>query len=264
VKLVLSLVQMNCRDGMVEANLAHATEAVREAAGRGSDIVLLPELWASGYDLEYAAQHAAPLGEGAFARSAELASRFRVWLAGSLLERGQDGSYYNTAAIWDSSGALRGVYRKIHLFRPMSEDKYLAAGDRMSLVESPWGSLAIAICYDLRFPEMFRQYAVAGAGLTLVPAQWPRVRVSHWQILLRARAIEDQMFIAGCNRVGAQGEALFGGRSAVIGPWGEVLTEGGEEEEVLTAEVDLDQVERARRKLPILLDRRPELYGPLA
>ncbi|HEY63405.1 MAG TPA: carbon-nitrogen family hydrolase [Caldilineae bacterium] len=254
---------MACPEGEQEANLARAAEGVREAAGRGTDLVVLPELWASGYDLAHADRYAASLNQGAFAYSAGLARDHKIWLTGSLLERGDDGAYYNTAVLWDPDGAIRAMYRKVHLFRLMDEDRYLRPGDQALVFELPWGRTALAICYDLRFPELFRRYALSGAVLTIVPAQWPRTRVAHWQVLLRARAIENQMFVIGCNRVGSHEEFTFGGRSAVVDPWGEVLVEGDEEAAVLTAELDMTKVARARRKIPVFEDRRPEVYGGL-
>ncbi|MCD6289962.1 MAG: carbon-nitrogen family hydrolase [Anaerolineae bacterium] len=251
---------MDCREGEPDANMEHVASAMREAVGRGSDLVLLPELWASGYDLPHASQYAARLSDGAFAWSAALARQHHTWLAGSLLELGDDGAYYNTATLWDPDGTLRAIYRKAHLFRPMEEDRYLTPGDEIRTFDLPWGRTALAICYDLRFPELFRRYAVDGVVLTLIPAQWPRTRVVHWQTLLRARAIENLMFVAGCNRVGGEPGTLFGGASAFISPWGDILTVGDDKSAVLTAELDLTQVERARRKITVLQDRRPELY----
>ncbi len=261
MKLTISLIQMDCKEGEPEANFAHAEAGIREAAGRASDLVLLPELWASGYDLAHAARYASRLEEGAFARTAAMARRYCVWVTGSLLELGEDGAYYNTACLWDPTGKLRGVYRKTHLFRLMQEDRYLSPGQDMDVFDLPWGRVALAICYDLRFPELFRRYALAGAVLTLIPSEWPHPRMAHWQTLLRARAIENQMFIAGCNRAGVQGDTVFGGRSAIIDPWGTALVEGAEEAAVLTAELDLARVDQVRQEVPVWRDRRSDLYG---
>jgi omega-amidase len=118
----------------------------------------------------------------------------------------------------------------------------------------------MTICYDLRFPELFRRYALAGARLILVPAEWPHPRRAHWQTLLRARAIENQCFVAACNRVGITGNSTFFGASAVIDPWGEALVEGGETELILTATIDLSLVDTVRKRIPVFEDRRPELY----
>jgi len=143
----------------------------------------------------------------------------------------------------------------------MDEEKWLAPGEKLELVESDWGLTGLGVCYDLRFPELFRHYALRGARLVLLPAEWPARRAYHWQTLLRARAIENQMFLAGCNRVGESKGEVFGGGSAVIDPWGEAVVEGGSAETLLTAEIDLDQVDTVRSRIPVFKDRRPEIYG---
>jgi predicted amidohydrolase len=142
----------------------------------------------------------------------------------------------------------------------MAEDHFLVPGDRLALAESPWGTAGLAICYDLRFPEQFRAYALAGARLALLCAEWPNPRLAHWQTLLRARAIENQFFVVACNRVGSSAGTSFFGHSCVIDPWGEVLAEGGDGEELVTAVLDLHRVEEARARIAALADRRPEVY----
>lgn len=263
--LTVTLVQMDCRLGDPEGNFARAEQFVREAARRGSDLVLLPELWSTAYDLEHAAQHASPLARspeepGWFGRFAAMARSHRVWLAGSLLEA-RNGRFYNTLAVYAPDGTLAGAYSKIHLFRLMEEDVYLAAGERPATLETPWGLMGLSICYDLRFPELSRRYALEGARVILVPAEWPHPRRMHWRTLLRARAIENQCYVVACNRVGTTRDTTFFGASAVIDPWGETLIEGGEVETLLTVGLDPDAVQTVRQRIPIFEDRRPELYG---
>jgi predicted amidohydrolase len=237
---------------------------VAEAAQRGSDLVLLPELWSTAYALDRAAELSSPLAAnpadgGWFGRVGALAHAHKIWLGGSLLEA-RNGGHYNCFALYDPDGCLRAAYRKTHLFRLMDEEKYLGAGEETVLLDAPWGQTGLAICYDLRFPELFRRYALAGARLILLPAEWPHPRREHWRTLLRARAIENQCFVAACNRVGTTGSNTFIGASALIDPWGETLIEGGEAEMVLTGTLDLAQVDAVRRRIPIFADRRPELY----
>ena len=261
--LTISLIQMDIRAGQPDVNLAHARNWVAQAAEAGVGMVILPELWGSGYDLAHAAQHADELGAGLFAEMGALARTHGIYLAGSLLERQSEG-YFNTAILYDPKGVLRGHYRKTHLFRLMDEHQYLQAGEAMPVFDLPWGRTALAVCYDLRFPELFRRFAREGAALVVIPAQWPARRVEHWQILLRARAIENQMIVAGCNRVGRDGEdgAPFGGHSAVYDAWGRAVVEGNHDEEtVLTGTVDLSVVAQARSFIPAFEDRRADLYG---
>lgn len=268
--LTISLVQMDCELGAPAVNFAHAEALIAQAARAGRDrsqhrLVVLPELWTTAYDLENSATHATAVaqhagGSGWFGQFAELARNHDIWLTGSLLEAGAGGQYYNCMALYSPEGELAGLYRKIHLFRLMQEDVYLGAGDSPALLNLPWGQTGLAICYDLRFPELFRSYALQGAKLIIVPAEWPHPRREHWRTLLRARAIENQCFVAGCNRIGSSKETGFFGSSSVIDPWGEVLGEAGETEMVMNVTIDLDLVDDVRQRIPIFADRRPELY----
>ena len=263
-EFTLTLVQMDCLFGDPARNFERAGAFVADAAGRGSDLVVLPELWSTAYDLDNAGAYASPLAAcaeepGWFGRFAALARDHRVWLTGSLLEsRGEQ--FYNTMALYSPEGTLAASYSKMHLFRLMKEEQYLAPGEAGVLHELPWGCAGLAICYDLRFPELFRRYALEGARLLILPAEWPHPRRMHWRTLLRSRAIENQCFVAACNRVGTTEGVTFFGSSAVIDPWGETLIEGGETEALLTVRIDLDDVEATRAKIPIFADRRPELY----
>jgi len=258
-ELTIALGQMDVRPGEPEDNLARAEALVARARQAHADLMLLPELWLSGYDLERAAKWAAPLGEGGFARMAALAREHQLYLAGSLLERHSDG-VSNTAVLYGPDGSLLGAYRKVHLFRLMEEHRYLSPGDRAVLCPTPWGPVGLAICYDLRFPELFRVMALAGAVLFLIPAQWPVRRIEAWSLLARARAVENELFVATCNRTGVEGEVVFPGRSAVVDPWGRVLVEGDDREGLLVARADLREVRKARRYLTVYQDRRPEAY----
>jgi len=262
MKLILSLGQMDVKLGEPEANFERAAEWTQEAAHRGSQLVLFPELWSTAYALEDWRQLAAEIDSeaGMFARVAGLARQHRIAVGGSLLEK-KDGRAYNTFALYGPEGHLQAAYSKVHLFRLMDEDRWLAPGDRLRLVETDWGLTGLGICYDLRFPEMFRRYALGGARLVLLPSEWPSRRSAHWQVLLRARAIENQMFMAAVNRVGESKGEHFGGQSAVIDPWGEAVVEGGSQDVLLTAEIDLDQVDEVRRRIPVFEDRRPDVYG---
>lgn len=260
MRLVVSIAQMDIALGDPKANLAKARQMVAEAKHRGSEVILLPELWATGYDLKNAARHATATEEGTFAAVARLAEENGIYVIGSLLSE-RDGRCYNTATIFSPQGELVGRYDKAHLFRLMGEDRYLAAGTAAPVFELPWAKAALAICYDLRFPELFRRYALLGAKVIFIPAEWPCRRIEHWRTLLQARAIENQCFIVACNRVGESKGERFCGRSAVYDPWGEPAVEGGKEEILLTTEIDLDLVNEVRRRIPVFEDRREELYS---
>lgn len=259
--LTISLAQIDVQLGRPGENLAAMQAVVAEAASRGSDVVVLPELWSTGYDLANADRHATALDQGMFAAMAAAARQHRVAVVGSCLARLGSERYGNSAAYFRPDGQLAAAYNKIHLFGLMDEDQYLWPGSSPESVTLEWGTAGLAICYDLRFPELFRAYALSGASLVFIPAEWPQPRLAHWRTLLRARAIENQLFIVACNRVGQSGDAQFFGHSTIVDPWGETVVEGGEEQTLLTATIELDLVSQVRARMPVLADRRPQAYG---
>ncbi len=261
MKLSISLGQIDVKLGEPHSNLTAVQTMTAEAARRGSDIIVFPELWSTGYDLEHGARYATPTDAGMFATVAALAKEHHISILGSCLSDLGNGRIGNTAVYFDKSGHPLGSYSKTHLFRLMDEDRYLSPGDGRTLVKTEWGLMGLAICYDLRFPELFRAYALAGAQLVFLPSEWPHPRLAHWQTLLRARAIENQMFLVACNRVGHSQGTDFFGHSCMIDPWGEVVVEGGEGEMLLTAMIDLARVNDVRAKIPIFKDRRPDVYA---
>jgi predicted amidohydrolase len=142
----------------------------------------------------------------------------------------------------------------------MDEDRWLTAGKQIDLAEFPLGKVGLSICYDLRFPEQFRSYAMAGARLILLPSEWPAVRIEHFRILVRARAIENQIAFAATNCTGVSHGEPFGGCSLLVDAWGETAAEAGSQPGVVTGEIDLELTELIRQKMDVLSDRRPEIY----
>ena len=258
-QIQISLAQMSFSFGQESENFSHAETWIRKASLDGSDIVLLPELWASGYDLENWREYAKTLDDGYFLQLSNLAQRYHICIGSSLLEE-KDGKAYNTFVLYGENGKEMGVYRKIHRFRLLEEEKWLGAGDRLTLASTPWGPIGLAICYDLRFPEMFRPYAIAGCQLVLIVAEWPERRISHWVKLLQARAIENQMYIAGVNKVGFSQGVKLGGNSMVVDPWGNPVISGDDSEILLTTVINLKEVEKARAHIPVFQDRRTDVY----
>lgn len=259
MELTLALAQFDLTFGEPLANLARVEEFTAAAAAQGAQLLVLPELWSTGYDLTRAEEHATDVDEGVFAAVGKLAGGYGLHVVGSALSR-MAGGVGNTLTWHTAEGERVATYSKLHLFRLMDEEKYLKAGQEPLMVETPWGRAGVAICYDLRFPELFRGYALNGAQMLLLPSEWPHPRLSHWRTLLRARAIENQMYVVACNRVGSVGETVFCGHSAIIDPWGEAVAEGGEKEELLLATIDLALVAEVRQRIPIFEDRRPECY----
>ncbi len=259
MKLTISLAQMDIELGDPAVNLDKAAAWTAEAARRGSDVVVFPEMWTTGCDWPNIDRLAASQAEVIRAVAA-LAKKHHIWLNGSMLALDETGQPTNTSILFDPQGEQAGLYRKIHLFGVMDEDQYLAPGQSLTTVETPWGQSGLAICYDLRFAEMFRSYALKGVNMVYLPAEWPHPRLAHWQTLLRARAIENQMYMVAVNRVGNDGTYDFFGHSAIIDPWGNTVVEAGETEVLLTAAIDTDTVTTVRQKIPVFRDRRPDLY----
>jgi predicted amidohydrolase len=143
----------------------------------------------------------------------------------------------------------------------MEEEKFLTSGDQIGSLDIEGIPAGVMICYDIRFPELARTLALAGAQILFVPAEWPHPRLHHWRTLLMARAIENQMFVVACNRVGISGKTEFFGHSMIIDPWGEIIAEGGEQEEIISASLQMSDVKQVRNKIPVFDDRRPEIYS---
>lgn len=255
----VALVQMEIALGDPEANFSRAERWIAQAASQGAQLVLLPELWATGYALPQAEALADPLGEGVFATMSRWAETYGVVLGGSHLEETFKG-VHNTFALYGSDGFLWAAYRKIHLFAPLGERLYLLAGDQIEVVQLPWCAAGMAVCYDLRFPEMFRLQAVDGARVFLLVAEWPQQRMDHWHMLLRARAVENQAFVLAVNRVGKDHKYTYVGGSSVIGPDGRLKRRLGADPGLLIEDIDLAEVDQARAKFSPVRERRPEVY----
>jgi omega-amidase len=257
--ITIALAQMGVALGDPAANLKKADEWAAAAARCGAEMLVLPELWTTGGDWKNVKALSARQEE-VVETVGGLAQSHGLWLNGSLLVLNEAGQPTNTSILFDPQGRTVGIYRKIHLFGLMGEDQYLASGQQLAVGQTPWGPAGLAICYDLRFPEMFRVYALAGVSLVYLPAAWPHSRLNHWRTLLRARAIENQMYMVGVNQAGSDGQYEYAGHSAIIDPWGEAVVEAGGAEMLLTATIDLEQVAAVRQKMTVFKDRRPEAY----
>ena len=255
-------VQMDVRRADRAANRETVRRMVAEAVhGNGApDVFVLPELWSTGYALERAGELASPMGEDDAAFLGGLAVQYGVSFAGGSVLSAREGRVYNRAQVIDREGRYIAGYDKIHLFRLMEEDRYLSPGEGVLSFTLGGMRCASVICYDIRFCELSRRLAVEGAELLFVSAEWPLARHEHWETLLRARAVENQMYVAACNRCGTTGEETFAGRSMIIAPDGEVLARAGEREEAICASVEPSFVREVRSRIPVFLDRVPRLY----
>lgn len=258
-ELVVSIAQMPVIANDPARNLETAARAVGEGARRGSHLVVLPELWTTGVALREATETNTPSAFDTTAAMRDLARANHVAVAGSALLR-DGGRFYNTLLLVSAEGATIACYRKLHPFTPMDEQRYVTPGDEVVVGDAPWGRTGLAVCYDLRFPELFHRLSERGAELVLLPAEWPHPRLEHWSVLTRARAIENQCVVVAANAAGTQGHYTFCGHSAVIDPWGVALAEAGEQETVLTATIDLAEVALTRERFPALKDRRRDIH----
>lgn len=266
-KLKLALVQMQSEAADVEGNVAKAMKYVSEAAGRGADLVVVPEFFNTEYFYQYRdygyLDYAEPQEGPTITAARKAAGEHRVNLVATILEEQGPGVYFDTAFVIDRTGEVVGKYRKTHPAAVRSLEKiYFRGGTRYPVFQVEDWRVSVIICYDHFFPETARCCAVNGAELLLGPFAAPAEPT--WESLLRTRAWENGMYVAPCNKVGLEGEWTFGGRSAIVDPYGTVLEiADGCSDAVVVAEIDREQVYAARRRYPMLRDRRPEVYGPL-
>lgn len=257
-KVTISLLQMKITPGKVEKNLMKASALLETARKEGAEIAVLPEMFSSGFYY----QDLAGMADESPSVLLSLKGMCKdggISLLFSVPEK--DGSaIYNTAYIIGGDGKIKGKYRKVHLFGLFQEDRYFSGGNATVLRKISSFKVAPLICYDLRFPEISRKMTLMGAEIIAYCSQWPRERVAHWNTLLKARAIENQVFVVATNGCGKSGKIHLAGHSLVISPFGETLLDCGSSEGSFTVALDEEQITHFRRTLPCLRDRRPEVY----
>ncbi len=234
----------------------------RERPPRGS-LVVFPEMFATGFSMNVDATAEGPEAPGE-RFLAESARRLGVWALGGVVRREAPGALAtNQAVAFGADGAEVARYSKIHPFSYAGEGRSFARG--REVVTFPWGGFVVApfVCYDLRFPEIFRVAALRGATVLAVIANWPAPREEHWLALLAARAIENQAYVVGVNRCGRDPHVGYSGRSRIVDPRGRVVAEGGSGECVVSAELDLDALQAYRREFPVLADADPRFLPGL-
>ena len=258
----VAMIQMDMELGAPEKNFAHAIELVREAAKANPDVITLPETWNVGF---FPRENLAELSDKDCAQVKEvfsaLAKEYGVnIIAGSVSNLRPDGKIYNTACVFDRQGNQIAEYDKIHLFTPSGEHDFFQHGNKICNFELDGVPCSLVICYDIRVCELIRSEMLAGSKVQFVVAQWPDIRTLHWDTLNRARAIESQCYLSCTNSVGTAGTTKCGGHSAVYAPMGECLVLGGENEQILVADMDLSVVEKVRGSINVYRDRKPEVY----
>jgi predicted amidohydrolase len=237
------------------ANLAKASALLGNGNLPNGSLVLLPEMFLTGFTMNAEAATELPLGATEQAL-AELARRHRIYLTAGLVCLGADRRSRNQSVTFSPEGREVARYTKIHPFTPGGESANYAAGEQT--VTFKWHEMVVApfICYDLRFPEIFRIAAWQRPHLYTVIASWPEARIGHWTKLLQARAIENQCYVAGCNRVGRDPKFHYPGRSVIVNPHGEILADAEDREGIIGAELNLSGLDEYRQKIPFLDDMR--------
>lgn len=258
----VACIQMAVVENDKDATIAKAVDWIDRC--RGSDLVLLPEIWNVGFmSFERYIREAETADGPTLAAMRAAARNIGAYLhTGSFVEEDR-GRYYNSSYLLSPDGEILANYRKIHLFGYNSrETQILTPGKRIVVADTPLGKLGMATCFDLRFPELFRAMIDLGAELFLICSAWPYPRLEHWLLLNRVRAFENQAFLISANAVGMNQGVQFVGHSRIVDPWGTVSSGGGDREVILRAAIDLPEVQAARREFPGLAGRVDWLGNP--
>ena len=238
------------------ANFDHVRRLLKGAAPGRDSLVVLPEMFATGFTMNTDAM-AEPYGGETEQFLAGIAREFGVCLVAGAPMRGRDGRARNKALVFSPSGELLAFYAKMRPFTPGGESKHYAAGERPAVFDWQGWKIAPFVCYDLRFPEIFREATAAHQPhLFTVIANWPVKRIHHWVRLLQARAIENQAYVVGVNRVGRDPQHVYSGRSVIVDYHGEILVDAGDGEGCISSPLDLNALVKYRADVPFLADMR--------
>ncbi len=259
----IAAAQIDCVLGDISANVQKMRDFAERAKAAGAELVVFPEMADTGYAMAVIREQARPWSEGVVPELQETARTLSLAIISGVSER-EGEAIFNSQVVIDAQGAIIARYRKTHLFAPapIEEDKCCTAGTELVSVALGPLQLGLTICYDLRFPEIYRALALEqGANAFIISSAWPFPRVEHLRILATARAIENQSYVVLSNRVGKDDAVPFCGSSAVIDPYGVVVAAASSDrEELLVAEISGEVMEHVRSRMPVLAHRRPDLY----
>ena len=267
-KIRITMIQALLR-GSAEERGARVGELVGQAAAQGTDLVTLPEIWNGPYQQDMFPSFAEPRFGPSWQLLSNLAARYGIWLSGGSIAEREDGKVYNTAYVFDRSGNEVARHRKMHLFdinvtggQHFMESKTLSAGSQVTVFDTEFCKMGLCICYDARFPELFRLMVDGGAKLILVPAAFNMTTgPAHWELLFRQRAVDNQVFCVGTSPARDEAASYRAwGHSIVTDPWGRVVTQLEEGEALRTVELDLELADQIRAQLPLLAHRRKDVY----
>lgn len=244
-----------------EKTLEKAAPLIRHAAASGAVLICFPEQFPTGWDPE-SRKNIQDINGGVVTGFRQLAQQNQISIVGSF-RQGRRPLPRNTAVVINSDGRVLATYAKIHLFSPGNEEVGFAPGNKLGLF--PLGKLTcgITICYDLRFPELFRLYAQSGADLVFVQAAWPAQRMKHWELFITARAVENQMYVVGVNTTGITPVGTYAGSSMTADPYGTIIGRANDAEQLLFTDIDREVVTTARHQFPVEKDRKDVLYRSL-
>lgn len=255
----VAMVQMRIIAGDVAGNRSRGLTMADEAAAN-ADVVVLPEIWTTGYALRQVATLAEDENGPTLTGLRAIAARRAATIVAGSLPLRRHGKVYNEAVAISPDGATVASYAKIHLFSMYGEERFFAGGDRRGLFTAAGMKAGLAVCYDLRFPELFRALTAEGAQIIFLPSEWPAARIEPWLTLNRARAMENQVYMCAVNCVGEHRGGPFGGQSLLIGPGGEIVAAGEAGEAIVYGEADPAVVADTRENMKVWQDRRPETY----
>ena len=271
LNIKIAQVQMPQYNSVNEA-LDAASDAVARAAAMRADMVCLPEMFITHYDNQSMKRDAVEEGGYELTRLAEMADRYNIYLQAGTVPEDAGGKIYNTAYLFDRNGAQIAKHRKMHLFdvdikggQSFRESDTLSPGNEITVAATEFGRIGIAVCYDMRFPELFRLMALKGARLVLVPASFNTVTgPAHWDICFRSMGMYNQFFIAGTSSAFTEDSSYHSyGHTMICDPWGSVLGQLDENPGVLMTDIDLDRTADIRNQLPILKNRRTDIYDTI-
>ncbi|MBZ5751742.1 MULTISPECIES: carbon-nitrogen family hydrolase [Metabacillus] len=258
---VITCIQLDIKFGDPQFNYQQVEEKIAQTVeNKKSTIIVLPELWTTGYDLTRLDEIADEKGEETKQFLSRLAKKYQINIVGGSIAKKTADNVTNTMYIFNTQGEFVHEYSKLHLFKLMDEHHYLTAGTEKGLFEIEGIKSAGVICYDIRFPEWIRAHTTQGAEVLFVVAEWPLPRLNHWRTLLTSRAIENQCYVVACNRAGSDLNNVFAGHSMIIDPWGTIIAEADEQAGSISATIDVETVKQVRSQIPVFDDRLPEFY----
>lgn len=267
VRMKIAIVQMSPDANDFGKNLSKANELAKKAKELGAEMAVFPEMFICGFNYKKNLEWLKANSDLAEVQLCKIAKQNSIAICGSIPHLiDETRPPVNRFLFIDSSGKILAHYDKAHLFSVFNENKYVSRGNEIVVADTPFGKLGFAICYDLRFPDMFTNMMKRGANLIVLSAAFPHPRSEHWRVLCRARAIENQCFLVAVNRSGVEkfpsGEIKYFGMSAVLDPWGVVAAECAPDEEdaIAIADIALSDVDDIRARIPAITDRREDLY----